>query len=129
LDSSAKDPEFRKKYGPRGVLHAWSDGRGGQKVEDTGPLTVARMSTIAMEIHSAATKFIESAVKSDKPFFVWFNSTRMHVWTHLKKASDGRTGIGLYPDGMVKHDDMVGQLLKQLDDLGIADEHHCPVLD
>ena len=116
-----KDPEFKKKFGPRGVLHAWSDGKGGQKVEDTGPLTTNRMPTIDMEIHSAAAKFIDSAVKKDKPFFVWFNSTRMHVWTHLKKSSDGRTGIGLYPDGMVEHDDMVGQLLKQLDDLGIAD--------
>jgi arylsulfatase A-like enzyme len=124
-----KDPEFRKKYGSRGVLHAWSDGKGGQKVEDTGPLTVARMPTIDMEIHTAETKFIDSVVKNDKPFFVWFNSTRMHVWAHLKKASDGRIGIGLYPDGMVKHDDMVGQLLKQLDDLGIADEYHCHVLD
>ena len=102
------------------MLHAWSDGKGGQKVEDTGPLTTNRMPTIDMEIHSAATNFMYR-LKNDKPFFVWFNSTRMHVWTRLKKASDGRTGIGLYPDGMVEHDDMVGQLLKQLDDLGIAD--------
>ena len=55
-----------------------------------------------------------------KPFFIWFNTTRMHVWTHLKKSAQGRTGMGLYPDGMVKHDDMVGALLKKLDDLGIA---------
>jgi arylsulfatase len=60
-------------------------------------------------------------VKAGKPFFVWFNTTRMHVWTHLKKSAQGRTGIGLYPDGMVEHDDMVGGVLKQLDDLGIAD--------
>jgi len=64
---------------------------------------------------------VDKAAKDGKPFFVWFNTTRMHVWTHLKKSADGRTGIGLYPDGMVEHDDMVGQVLKQLDDLGIAD--------
>jgi arylsulfatase A-like enzyme len=116
-----KNPEFKKKYGPRGVIHSFADGKGGQTVEDTGPLTRDRMPTIDMEIHNAATKFIDKAVKNDKPFFVWFNSTRMHVWTRLKKESQGRTGIGLYPDGMVEHDDMVGQLLKQLDDLGIAD--------
>jgi arylsulfatase len=116
-----KDPEFRKKYGPRGVLHSFADGRGGQIIEDTGPLNRARMPTIDEEIYGAADKFIEKAVRADKPFFVWFNSTRMHVFTHLKKASQGRTGIGLYPDGMVEHDDMVGDLLKKLDDLKIAD--------
>jgi arylsulfatase A-like enzyme len=79
------------------------------------------MPTIDMEIYDHATHFIDKSVSDKKPFFVWFNSTRMHVWTHLKKASTGRTGIGLYPDGMVEHDDMVGQLLKKLDDLKIAD--------
>jgi arylsulfatase len=117
-----KDPEFRKKYGPRGVLHCWSDGKGGQKIEDTGPLSVARMPTIDQEIYASADKFIEKSVKDNKPFFVWFNATRMHVWTHLKKESVGRTGIGLYPDGMVEHDDMVGDLLKKLDELKIADD-------
>jgi arylsulfatase A-like enzyme len=116
-----KDPEFRKKFGPRGVLHSKSDGKGGQKVEDTGPLTVKRMETIDDEIHAAASKFIDRAAKDDKPFFVWFNTTRMHVWTHLKKQTYGRTGIGIYPDGMCELDDHVGVLLKQLDDLGIAD--------
>ena len=116
-----KDPEFRKKYGPRGVLHTWSDGKGGQKIEDTGPLTRERMPTVDLEIYDAANKFIDAAVKAEKPFFVWFNTTRMHVWTHLKPSAEGRTGIGLYPDGMVEHDDMVGGLLKRLDDLGIAD--------
>ncbi|HEX9154791.1 MAG TPA: arylsulfatase, partial [Nitrospira sp.] len=116
-----KDPEFRKKFGPRGVIHSFADGKGGQKIEDTGPLTVKRMETIDEEVYGHATNFIDRAAKENKPFFVWFNSTRMHVWTHLKKSSDGRTGVGLYPDGMVEHDDMVGQLLKQLDDLGIAD--------
>ncbi len=117
-----KDPEFRKKYGPRGVLHSWADGKGGQRIENTGPLTVKRMETIDEEIYAAADKFIDKSVKAKKPFFVWFNTTRMHVWTHLKKASDGKTGIGLYPDGMVEHDAMVGELLKKLDQLGIAGE-------
>jgi arylsulfatase len=116
-----KDPEFRKKFGPRGVLHTWSDGKGGQKIEDTGPMTRARMPTADREFFSAATKFIENAHQQDKPFFVWFNTTRMHVWTRLSEQAEGVTGIGLYPDGMVEHDKMVGELLKQLDDLGIAD--------
>jgi arylsulfatase A-like enzyme len=112
-----KDPEFKKKYGPRGVLHTTAGG----KIEDTGPLTKKRMETIDEEIHAKAEAFIDRSVKQQKPFFVWFNSTRMHVWTHLKKESYGRTGIGLYPDGMVEHDDTVGKLLKQIDDLKIAD--------
>jgi arylsulfatase len=115
-----KDPEFKKKFGPRGVLHSWADGKGGQKIEDTGALTRERMQTVDTEFFNAEQKFVDGAVKSGKPFFVWFNTTRMHVWTHLKPSAEGRTGIGLYPDGLVEHDDMVGQVLKQLDDLGIA---------
>ncbi|MEH0157119.1 arylsulfatase [Limibacter armeniacum] len=110
-----KDPEFRKKYGPRGVLKSTADG----KVEDTGPLNIKRMETIDEELLTAAQSFIDKNAKAKKPFFVWFNTTRMHVWTHLKKASDGKTGIGLYPDGMVEHDGHVGKLLQQLEDLGI----------
>jgi len=113
-----KDPEFRKKYGPRGVIHSYGDGR----IEDTGPLNVARMPTIDMEIQTAAKGFIDRAVKGNKPFFVWFNTTRMHVWTHLKKESEGLTGIGLYPDGMAEHDKTIGEMLKQVDDLGIAND-------
>ena len=112
-----KDPEFHKKYGPRGVLHTYADGR----IEDTGPLTRKRMETVDEEFHGAAMDFIDRAVAADKPFFVWYNATRMHVWTHLKPESVGRTGIGLYPDGMVEHDDMVGRVLAKLDELGIAD--------
>jgi arylsulfatase A-like enzyme len=112
-----KDPEFRKQYGPRGVIHSFADG----KIEDTGPLNRARMPTVDEEILASTQNFIEKSAKADKPFFVWFNSTRMHVWTHLKKESVGRTGKGLYPDGMAEHDEMVGQLLKQLDELKIAD--------
>jgi len=117
-----KDPAFKKQYGPRGVLHTFADGKGGQTIEDTGALTAKRMETIDQEIHSAATKFIDKAAKDKKPFFVWLNTTRMHVWTHLKKESNGRTGIGLYPDGMMELDDITGAVLKQLDDLGIADD-------
>ncbi len=112
-----KDPEFRKKFAPRGVIHSYADGR----IEDTGALTRKRMETMDEEIHAAAKGFIDKAVAADKPFFVWFNTTRMHVWTHLKPATYGRTGIGIYPDGMVEHDDMVGALLEQLEDLKIAD--------
>jgi arylsulfatase A-like enzyme len=127
-----KDPAFKAKFGPRGVLHSWATDKddttteprwgkvGKQKIEDTGPLTRDRMPGIDDELYGAATKFMDKAVSDKKPFFVWFCTTRMHVWTHLKKESDGVTGIGLYPDGMVEHDKMIGDLLKKLDDLGIA---------
>jgi arylsulfatase A-like enzyme len=117
-----KDPEFKKKFGPRGVIHSWANPDGTQKVEDTGPLNVARMPTVDEEFLGAAKKFIDDAVTKDKPFFVWFNTTRMHVFTHLKPESLGKTGKGIHADGMVEHDDHVGQLLDQLDDLGIADD-------
>ena len=112
-----KDPEFKKKYGPRGVLKATAGG----KIEDTGPLTRKRMEHVDEEFFAGAVEYLERAKKANKPFFVWFNTTRMHVWTHLKKESDGVTGVGLYPDGMVEHDKMVGALLKKLDDLGLTD--------
>ena len=116
-----KDPEFKKKFGPRGVLHSKADGKGGQTIKDTGPLTKKRMETIDMEVSKLAIEFIERNAKADKPFFVWWNSTRMHVNTHLKKESVGVTGLGVYPDGMVEHDKSVGELLDKLDALGIAD--------
>ncbi len=112
-----KDPEFRKKYGPRGVLKTSSDG----KIQDTGPLTTKRMPTVDEEFLAGAKDFIDRQVKADKPFFCWFNSTRMHVFTHLKPESLGKTGKGIHADGMVEHDGMVGELLKQLGDLKIAD--------
>jgi arylsulfatase A-like enzyme len=112
-----KDPEFKKKFGPRGVIHSVAGG----KIEDTGPLTKKRMETVDEEITSRALAFMEQQHKAGKPFFLWWNSTRMHIWTHLKKDSEGKTGLGIYPDGMVEHDAQVGQLLNKLDDLGIAD--------
>lgn len=112
-----KSPEFKKKFGPRGVIKSTADG----KIENTGPLTKKRMETIDEEFLAAALDFMDRQKKADKPFFCYFNSTRMHVNTHLKAESDGKTGLGIYPDGMVEHDGMVGQLLKKVDDLGIAD--------
>jgi arylsulfatase len=117
-----KDPAFRKKYGPRGVLHCWANADGTQKIENTGPLTTKRMETIDGEFVDAALGFIEKAHEDDQPFFVWFNSTRMHVFTHLAKESEGKTGLGVYPDGMVEHDGHVGQLLNKLDELGITED-------
>ena len=115
-----KNPEFKKKFGPRGVLHSWANPDGTQKIENTGPLNTKRMETIDEEFLNASLDFIDRAHNANKPFFVWFNSTRMHVFTHLKRESVGVTGLGVYPDGMVEHDGHVGQLLKKLDDLGIA---------
>ena len=116
-----KGPEFREKFGPRGVLKCKADGKGGQTIENTGPLTVERMKTVDEEFLAGALDFIERQTKDDKPFFCWFNSTRMHIFTHLKKESEGVTGLGVYPDGMVEHDGHVGQLLDKLDELGITD--------
>ena len=116
-----KNPEFKKKFGPRGVLHSWANADGTQKIENTGPLTTKRMETVDEEFLDASLKFIDKAVADDKPFFVWWNSTRMHIFTHLKKESQGKTGLGLYPDGMVEHDGHVGRLLDKLDQWGIAD--------
>ena len=91
-----KDAAFKKRFGPRGVIHSYADGKGGQKIEDTGPLTRKRMETVDEEVTTAALGFMEKAVKDEKPFFVWWNSTRMHIWTHLKEESQGKTGLGGY---------------------------------
>jgi arylsulfatase len=129
-----KDPEFRRKFGPRGVLRCKATdvddatvdpqfGRvGRQSIEDTGPLTRKRMETVDDEVTDAAVDFIDRQHRAGKPFFCWWNSTRMHIYTHLKPESRGKTGLGVTPDGMVEHDGHVGRLLKKLDDLGIADE-------
>ncbi len=115
-----KNPEFLKKFGPRGVLHTWADGKGGQKIEDTGPLTKKRMETIDDETVVAAKGFIQSQAKDGKPFFVWWNGTRMHLRTHVKPEHRGISGQDEYSDGMVEHDMHVGELLKVIDDLGLA---------
>jgi arylsulfatase len=112
-----KDPEFKKKFGPRGVIHSFANG----KITETGPLTIKRMETVDEEVTARALNFMDKAVKDDKPFFVWWNSTRMHIWTHLKAESKGKTGLGVYADGMVEHDGHVGQLLDKLKELGVED--------
>jgi arylsulfatase len=116
-----KNPEFAKKFGPRGVLHCFANPDGTQKIEDTGRLTSKRMETMDEEITAGALDFIDRQHKADKPFFCWWNSTKMHIWTHLKDGVKGKTGLGVYPDGMIEHDRQVGQLLAKLDELGIAD--------
>ena len=127
-----KNPEFKQRFGPRGVLHCYAtdvddttaDPRfgpmGKQKCQDTGPLTRKRMETVDTEFLKGSLDFIDRSHKAGKPFFVWFNSTLMHIWTHLPPEWKGKTGLGVYPDGMVELDSHVGQLLKKLDDLGIA---------
>jgi len=126
-----KDPAFRAKFGPRGVMHCFAtntddptvDPRfgkvGKQKCEDTGALTKKRMETVDEEVTAGAINFMDKAVKDHKPFFVWWNSSRMHVFTHLKKESEGKTGLGIYADGMVEHDGQVGELLAELKKLGV----------
>jgi arylsulfatase A-like enzyme len=117
-----RNPEFKKKFGPRGVIHSWARPGGKQKLEDTGPLTRKRMETIDEEVLGHTLRFIEDNTRAGKPWFCWFNTTRMHIFTHLKKKSQGVTGLGIYPDGMVEHDGHIGQLLNKLDKLGIADD-------
>jgi arylsulfatase A-like enzyme len=128
-----KDPEFKAKFGPRGVMKckasdkddATEDPRfgrvGKQTIQDTGPLTKKRMETADEEFLNASLEFMDRNAKANKPFFCWLNSTRMHIYTFLKPESKGKTGLGVYADGMVEMDAMVGQVLKKLDDLGIAD--------
>jgi arylsulfatase len=107
--------EFKKRFGPRGVIESYSDGR----ITDTGPLTRKRMETIDEEVTARTLDFMERAKKADKPFFIWWNSTRMHIFTHLKAESAGKTGLGIYADGMVEHDGHVGQVLAKLKELGL----------
>jgi arylsulfatase len=114
------DPEFRKQYGPRGVIKSSADGQ----IEDTGPLTKKRMETVDDETSSAAIDFIERQTRSNKPFFCWWNATRMHFRTHVKAENRDQPGLTArteYADGMIEHDKHVGSLLNKLDELGIAD--------
>ncbi|MGF6272969.1 arylsulfatase A-like enzyme [Massilia sp. UYP11] len=116
------DPAFKKRYGPRGVLHSWANGASGQKVEDTGPLTRQRMETIDEEVTGKALDFIDRATKAQKPFFVWYNTTAMHFRTHRAEKHKGKSGQGFYNDVMVAHDENIGRMLDKLDELGIADD-------
>jgi arylsulfatase A-like enzyme len=121
LPDYPKDPEFKKKFGPRGVLHSVADGKGGHKVTDTGPLTKKRMETVDEEITARALAWMEKQAKAEQPFFLWYNSTAMHFRTHLADKNRGKSGQDDYGDRMVTHDEQVGELLAKLDELGIAD--------
>ncbi|MGB6847282.1 MAG: arylsulfatase, partial [Thermoanaerobaculia bacterium] len=129
-----KDPAFREKFGPRNVIHSWATDKddptvdprwgrvGKQKIKDDGPLTKKRMETYDQETLENSVNFIDKAVKDNKPFFVWHNATRMHVYTHLSPKYQAMVAEkGFYGAGMTEFDDDIGVLLKQLDDLGIAD--------
>jgi arylsulfatase len=115
-------PDFRKKYGPRGVLHCWANADGTQRIENTGPLTRKRMETIDEETLAGAKDFIQRQVKAGTPFFVWFNATHMHFRTHARPQDKGRAGRwqSEYHDAMVYHDSLVGDMLALVDKLGIA---------
>ena len=129
-----KDEEFHKKFGPRGVLETYATNKddatvdprwgkvGKQTITDHGPLTIEKMKTVEMELLDRSLKFIDEQAKDGKPFFLWHNATRMHVWTHLAEKWIGSSeGGGLYGDGMMELDYVVGKLLDKLDELGIAD--------
>jgi len=112
-----KDPAFREKYGPRGVIKSFADGR----ILDTGPLTKKRMETVDDETSALALDFIERQHAAGKPWFCWWNGTRMHFRTHVKPELRGISGQDEYSDGMVEHDMHIGLFLDKLDELGIAD--------
>ena len=113
-----KDPTFRERFGPRGVIHSYADGR----IEDTGPLTRKRMETIDDEVTAHSLRFIDEAHAADTPFFLWYNTTGMHFRTHMAEKHRGKSGQGDYNDVMVAHDEHIGRLLDKLDALGIADD-------
>ena len=116
-----KDPALIARFSTRGVIHCWAKPDGSSKVESTGPLGKKRMETIDDEVTKEALRFMTDAKQANKPFFLWWNATRMHVFTHLKPESKGKTGVGLYADGMVEHDAQVGQILDKLKELGLEE--------
>jgi arylsulfatase len=113
-----KNPAFRERFGPRGVIHSFADGR----IEDTGPLTKKRMETIDDDVTERTIEFIKKAHSDGIPFFVWWNSTHMHVWTRIPEDAEGISGQGFYNDAMVLHDQQVGKLLDTLEELGIVED-------
>lgn len=117
-----KDPVFKEKFGPRGVLHCFADGKGGQSIEDTGPLTIKRMETIDDEVTKHALRFIDEAHEAGEPFFLWYNTAAMHFRTHTAEKHKGKSGQGFYNDAMVAHDEHIGEMLDKLDELGIAED-------
>ncbi len=116
-----KDPEVAKQFAQRGVVHSWALGGGKQKVEDKGKFGRERQRTLDDEFMVESKRFIRDAVKAGKPFFVWHNTTRMHYRTNLPPKYLGKSGYGVYADGMMQMDDHVGELLDLLDELGVAD--------
>src|ERR1700735_2956707 len=129
-------PNFRKMFGPRGVIHSWATDAddpteeprwgkvGKQRITDTGPLTKKRMETCDDEFVAAAKDFVKRQNNAGKPFFVWLNTTHMHLFTHPKPESKGQAGRwqSAYHDTMIDHDRHVGQVLDCLDELGIAED-------
>jgi len=123
-EEEPEDPDFPKdpRYPrPRGVIRSQHT-EDGHVIEDTGPLTIARMPGIDDEFADSAVQWITEQADAGRPWFAWFNTSRMHIWTRLKPESEGVTGLGLYPDGMTEHDQHVGRLLDLLDELGVADD-------
>ena len=115
--------EAAKEWGipTRGIIHSIADGKGGQTIEDLGDWGTEKQRTLDKEVVSKTKEFISKSVKDDKPFFVWHNFVRMHYPTHQSKEWQGKTGYGLYADGMAELDHYVGELIKHLEDLGVAD--------
>ena len=129
LPDYPKDPAFKKQFGPRGVLHCIADGKGGQTIKDTGPLTKKRMETVDEEITARAIEWMEKQVKADKPFFLWYNATAMHFRTHVAEKNLGKSGQDPYSDRMVVHDEQIGDDARQARRAGDRRQHHRPVLD
>jgi len=131
--SAPEYPNFRNNFGPRGLLDCKATDKddptedprfgrvGKQTIKDTGPITRKRMETAEEELLARSLDFMDRTHKEGKPFFLWHNTTRMHVWTRLSAKWENKSGYGLYADGMMELDHIVGELLKKLDDLGIAD--------
>jgi arylsulfatase len=134
-----RNPEYAKKFGPRGALHTWATDKddpttdpkfgrvGKQRIQDTGPLTRKRMETFDQEVTNETLKWLDRNGKSGKPFFCWFNTTAIHIWSHttpkfLQRAVDeGRAEQDVVRAKMIEHDEQVGSLLKKLEELGVAD--------